>query len=175
MSGEVYSYLEDEEAVGFVKDYEGGTYRFVALLPKDEKGFESWIKGMSGEHLQALLAGVSQEKTYISLPKFSYDYSASLSKVLMDLGIKDSFSDSADFRGISEETKLYISDVIHKTHIDLDSDGTRAAAVTAVMVDAGAMIEDPKYVNLDRPFMYMIIDTATNLPIFMGTVTGFEE
>lgn len=175
MYGEEYLYLEDESTTGFMKPYQGDSYRFVALLPKDEKGFESWIKGMSGEHLQALLAGVSQEKTYISLPKFSYDYSASLSKVLMDLGIKDSFSDSADFRGISEETKLYISDVIHKTHIDLDSDGTRAAAVTAVMVDAAAMIEDPKYVNLDRPFMYMIIDTATNLPIFMGTVTGFEE
>lgn len=173
MYGEEYLYLEDESTTGFMKPYQGDSYRFVALLPKDEKGFESWIKGMSGEHLQALLAGVSQEKTYISLPKFSYDYSASLSKVLMDLGIKDSFSDSADFRGISEETKLYISDVIHKTHIDLDSDGTRAAAVTAVMVDAAAMIEDPKYVNLDRPFMYMIIDTATNLPIFMGTVTDF--
>ncbi len=174
MYGTEYLYLEDENTIGFMKEYKGDSYRFVALLPKDEKGFESWIDGISGESLQALLAGVSREKTYISLPKFSYDYSTGLTKVLHDLGMKDAFGDSADFRGISEETKLYISNVIHKTHIDLDSDGTRAAAVTAVTLDSATAIEEPpKEVYLTRPFVYMIIDTATNLPIFMGTVTGF--
>ena len=177
MYGTEYLYMEDENTIGFMKEYQGDSYRFVALLPKDEKGFESWIDGISGESLQALLAGVSREKTYIALPKFSYDYSAGLTKVLHDLGMKDAFSgDKADFQGISKETMLYISNVIHKTHIDLDSDGTRAAAVTAVMVNGATAIEEqPKEVYLTRPFVYMIIDTATQLPIFIGTVTGFEN
>ena len=176
MYGEEYLYLEDESTTGFMKPYQGDSYRFVALLPKDEKGFESWIDGISGENLQALLAGGSREKTYIALPKFSYDYSASLKEVLYKLGIQDAFGSEANFRGISKETPLCISNIIHKTHIDLDSDGTRAAAVTAVMVDGATAIEEPpKEVYLTRPFVYMIIDTATNLPIFMGTVTGFEE
>ena len=175
MSGEVYSYLEDEEAVGFVKDYEGGAYRFAALLPKDEKGFESYISALTGEKISNLLKNETAVKVHISLPKFSYDYDISLNDTLMALGIKEAFNaEKADLSGICADTPLFISNVIHKTHIDLDSEGTRAAAVTAVMVaEATAMIEEWKEVYLDRPFVYMIVDSATNLPIFMGTVTDF--
>ena len=99
----------------------------------------------------------------------------SLNDTLMALGIKEAFNaEKADLSGICADTPLFISNVIHKTHIDLDSEGTRAAAVTAVMVaEATAMIEEWKEVYLDRPFVYMIVDSTTNLPIFMGTVTDF--
>ena len=78
----------------------------------------------------------------------------------------------ADLSGISQ-TPLYITQVLHKTHIDLDSGGTRAAAVTAVIVGNGGLMQEFKEVYLNRPFLYIIVDTATNLPIFVGTVTGF--
>ena len=90
--------------------------------------------------------------------------------------MKKAFTDRADFSGISTSEALCIGDVLHKTHIDLDSEGTRAAAVTAVMmVSATAVMQPPHRVTLDRPFVYMIVDSATNLPVFMGTVTGFNE
>ena len=176
LSGEVYSYLENESCTGFMKSYEGDGYRFVALLPKNEKGFDDFVAGLDGAALKSLLAGVSEELVRIRLPRFSYDYSASLSQTLSALGIRDAFNPAAaDFTRISQ-TPLAISDVIHKTHIDLDSEGTRAAAVTAVIVAAtGILPQPPKEVNLDRPFVYMIVDTATNLPVFIGTVTGFEK
>ena len=176
MFGEEYSYLEDDLCTGFTKSYEGDTYRFVALLPKDEKDFEGFIESLSGEQLAALLGGAADERTLIMLPKFSYDYEVSLPEALQAMGMKDAFSGArADFSGISD-TPLVISDVLHNTHIDLDSEGTRAAAVTAVIVTESAMpMDEPHTVYLDRPFVYMIVDTATNLPVFMGTVTGIGE
>ncbi|MBO4839174.1 MAG: serpin family protein [Lachnospiraceae bacterium] len=176
MFGEEYSYLEDDTCTGFTKSYANDTYRFVALLPKDGKDFEGFIDGLTGEQLAALLSGAAEERTLIMVPKFSYDYEVSLPEALSAMGMRDCFDPyRADFSGISD-TSLYISDVLHKTHIDLDSEGTRAAAVTAVMVAESAMpMEPPHEVYLDRPFVYMIVDTATNLPVFMGTVTGFGE
>ena len=113
------------------------------------------------------------EKTLIVLPKFSYDYSVELPAVLKTMGMRDAFDAArADLSGISRSEPLYISKVLHKTHIDLDSAGTRAAAVTAVTVNFGAM-PDYREVILDRPFVYMIVDTAAGLPVFIGTVTGF--
>jgi len=67
---------------------------------------------------------------------------------------------------------LFISDVIHKTFVSVDARGTRAAAVTVVGAAApvSALIEEPKVVRLDRPFVFAIVDSSTNLPIFIGTV-----
>lgn len=171
-------YLENEECTGFMKPYEGDTYRFVALLPKDEKDFDAFVRGLSGEKLMDLVANSSEEEVKIKLPKFSYDYDTSLVEVLKSLGMQKAFESGgqADFSAISKDTPLYIGDVLHKTHIDLDSEGTKAAAVTTIILAAGSYMgpKPPKEVYLDRPFVYMIIDTATNLPLFMGTVTGFE-
>lgn len=175
--GEEYSYLEDETCTGFTRSYAGDTYRFAALLPKDEKDFAGFIDGLTGERLAALMADAAKERTLIMLPKFSYDYRISLPDVLKAMGLHDCFDDSrADFSGISD-TPLYIGDVLHKTHIDLDSEGTRAAAATAVIMDKSVSLhtDEPHKVWLDRPFVYMIVDTATGLPVFMGTVTGFSE
>jgi serpin B len=84
------------------------------------------------------------------------------------------FSDGADFSDMGETGtgSLYISRVFHKTHIELDRFGTKAAAATAVEMDCeGAiMIDDVKEVKLDRPFVYAIIDTESGTPVFMGAV-----
>ena len=177
MFGEEFSYLEDETCTGFTKSYADDTYRFVALLPKDGTDFAGFIDGLTGERLAALTANAAAERTLIMLPKFSYDYRISLPDVLKAMGLHDCFDGSrADFSGISD-TPLYIGDVLHKTHIDLDSEGTRAAAATAVIMDKSVSLhtDEPHKVWLDRPFVYMIVDTATGLPVFMGTVTGFSE
>ncbi|MBQ6076203.1 MAG: serpin family protein [Lachnospiraceae bacterium] len=175
MGGETYFYLEDDSCIGFEKPYAVDTYRFVALLPKDETDFEGFIAGLSGEKLAALREAAMVEKTVIALPKFSYDYTVELPAVLKTMGMRDAFDAArADLSGISRSEPLYISKVLHKTHIDLDSAGTRAAAVTAVTVNFGAM-PDYRVVILNRPFVYMIVDTAAGLPVFIGTVTGFSE
>jgi serpin B len=65
---------------------------------------------------------------------------------------------------------IFISQVIHKTHIEVDESGTRAAAVTAIIMETTSAPMNPRTVTLDRPFVYAIIDNATGLPLFIGTV-----
>lgn len=171
-------YLSDESCRGFMKLYAGDRYRFVALLPNEGVDFNEFVLSLSGEKLGALLEGAVRGKVNIKLPKFSYDYDQSLTAVLESLGMKRAFTDGAQFEGISQDQYLYISDVLHKTHIDVDNEGTKAAAVTAVMVYETTSVPRPEevyQVYLDRPFVYMIIDTENNLPLFMGTVTELGE
>ena len=174
MGGHEHWYLEDYTCIGFEKSYFGDTYRFVALLPKNDD-FEAFIDSLTGEKVAALRSNITEEIIFAAMPKFSYDYTVELPDVLEALGMRDAFHASrADFSGISRSEPLYISQVLQKTHIDLDSAGTRASAVTAVMTNFGA-VNNPREVILDRPFVYMIVDTAAGLPLFIGTVTGFSE
>jgi serpin B len=98
---------------------------------------------------------------------------------LKALGMKDAFDPvNADFTGIAklETQNMYISKVFHKTHIEVDRKGTKAAAVTTVEIDAagvGPSVE-PKRVICDRPYVYAIVDTVTMNPIFIGTVNSIN-
>ena len=84
--------------------------------------------------------------------------------------------ETADLSGIAGAPgDLFVSKVLHKTHIEVDAEGTRAAAVTAVFVDgacAEPMVEEYRYVECDRPFAYAIVDMTTMTPIFVGTVNA---
>ena len=108
------------------------------------------------------------------LPKFSFDYGTSLKRTLMKMGMELPFDDgAADFTGLNEIPGTFISDVLHKTFIAVDERGTKAGAVTAViMADNAAPMEQepPKEVYLDRPFLFMILDNQNDLPVFIGYV-----
>jgi serpin B len=102
-----------------------------------------------------------------------------MKEVLKKMGMVRAFSSSeADFSGLGVDSRgnLYVSRVIQKTHIDLDNSGTRAAAVTAVTVKAEGGMMNAKYysVDLDRPFLYAIIDTENGLPIFVGVCENIK-
>ena len=96
----------------------------------------------------------------------------SLVKVFKKLGVNLAFGNEADFSNISD-TPLHISDAIHKTYIELDENGTKAAAVTAITMDlTSAMVEQTpvKELVFNRPFVYMIVSTDDKLPVFVGVV-----
>ena len=110
----------------------------------------------------------------VRFPKFKYDYKTKLNDSLKDMGMTDMFlDDKADLSGLTSVGAPYVGEVIHDTFIQLDEEGTKAAAVTVVDMKCNdAMIADEtKTVVLDRPFLYMIVDTETCLPIFLGTLT----
>lgn len=165
-------YLDDGLATGFVKDYAGGNYRFAALLPNEGVSLAEYLASLTPEGLQNTLNAVIPASVRAAMPQFSLDYDLELSDVLKDLGISAAFDGStADFSamGTSDRGNLRISNVLHKTHITVDTKGTRAAAVTKVeAADGAAMMEYS--VTLNRPFVYLIIDTQTNLPLFIGTL-----
>ncbi len=181
MYGKEYNYLEDELATGFVKYYEKAGYAFVALLPKEGVSVAEYVNSLNGESLRSLLSNVSGEPVNTALPKFKTEYGEHLGWVLSDMGMPDAFDVyKADFSGlgqyIGEEGNVYIGDVLHKTYIEVGEQGTRAGAATVVAMARGTSgpLDKPKEVILDRPFVYMIIDTENKLPIFIGTLMDVE-
>lgn len=113
------------------------------------------------------------------LPKFSYEYAVTLNETLKALGMPTAFdTEKADFSklGGSPQGNIYIEDVLHKTFIAVDEQGTKAGAVTSVeMKLATSMPREEKEVILNRPFVYLIMENETGLPIFMGTVRDIQK
>ena len=166
-------YLEDDLATGFVKQYAGGRYAFVAMLPKDGVCVAEYVQSLTGEHLQKLLSESQSVEVRTSLPKFEAEYEADLSEVLKTMGMTRPFVSGLEGVGTStEDIYMAISRVLHKTFIAVDERGTKAGAATAVEMNptSAPPPEEYKEVYLDRPFVYMIVDCVTNVPIFVGTV-----
>ncbi len=181
MSSSEYSYLENGAATGFMKPYKGRKYAFAALLPKDGTTIDELIDSLDGEMLRETLSGVSNEKVITKMPQFEYDFGIEMGEILQKMGLRDAFDrHAADFTGMSDnadEIMLHIGRVLHKTRIELTPVGTKAGAATVVEMWATSALETkpPKEVYLDRPFVYMIVDTETNLPVFIGAVTDIGE
>lgn len=168
-------YIEDENAVGFIKYYSKNKYAFAAILPDEGVSVSDYIASLDGEKLLALIDGATQTSVNAAIPKFNYDYATELSAVLSEMGMPTAFDPyNADFSalGTSSAGNIFISSVIHKTHIEVGERGTRAGAATVVVMEDGAaeFIEKPKEVILDRPFIYAIIDCEAGLPVFIGSV-----
>lgn len=171
-------YIETDKVTGFIKPYESG-YSFMALLPKDDSvSANEFMRDFSGSDYLAALDSRKSAVVESYLPEFSYDYSCdSFKDIFRSLGINDAFSpDAADFSNMSDRD-LFISRVIQKTHIEVDKDGTRAAAATAAgCMTSGSMTPTETYeVRLDRPFIYVIVDNETMTPLFLGTVNSVNS
>jgi serpin B len=165
-------YIEDELATGFIKYYAGGQYAFVALLPNEGVSVADYIAALDGTKLRNMLGSAQRGVVKAALPKFETEFKTELSKVLISMGMPLAFDeDNADFSGLgTADVNIYIGRVLHKTFISVGEKGTRAGAATVVeMLGKNAMPEVIKQVYLDRPFVYMLIDTQTNVPFFIGT------
>lgn len=135
------------------------------------------ISSLTAENLRSYISdSVDGVTVNAAIPKFESDFSLELSDVLKAMGMTDAFdSDLADFSpmGSCEEGRLCIGRVLHKAHIEVTEQGTRAAASTAVeMKCESAMPREVVCIELNRPFVYMIVDVSRGIPVFMGTCTS---
>ncbi|MBQ9851851.1 MAG: serpin family protein [Ruminiclostridium sp.] len=168
-------YWEDDLSTGVMKYYEGDVYAFVGLLPKEGVTLEEYVDTLTGESVHGMLTGFQNAEVSTKLPKFRTETTADLITVLQSMGMSDIFDPAlADLSGMGSTSTgmLYINQVLHKTFINVDEKGTQAGAAT--MVAAGEGAEAPhevKQVHLDRPFLYMIVDTRNHIPLFIGTMT----
>lgn len=170
-------YYETDEAIGFAKYYAGGDYYFLAILPTDESisANEFVVDFTAEDYTDFISSRTSAYDVIARLPKFTYSYDTSLKTILQNMGVQEAFTENANFDSIAQIPGyyLYISDVLHNTFIDVNENGTRAAAVTTVVMDCetACIDETPiREVFLDRPFCYAIVDAETDTPIFIGTV-----
>ena len=164
-------YLSDRDrAVGFIKPYVGGRYAFAALLPAEGTALADYVATLSGERITEILTSAENVAFHTKMPKFETRFETDLKDALSAMGMTDAFLlEKADFSGISETTPLYLGEVIHKTFIEVGEKGTRAGAVTAPR-GKGASPQPDLEVVLDRPFVYILFDTTTNIPLFIGTL-----
>ncbi|MBO7403055.1 MAG: serpin family protein [Lachnospiraceae bacterium] len=169
-------YIKTGIASGFEKYYDGTRYSFIALLPDNGHTTDEVIAS-----LKDVMSDFDTYRSYKEvdavLPKFSADYSVELSKALIAMGMRHAFMDDggADFTdlGTCPESKLgiHISRVIHKTHIEVDTNGTKAGAATVVEMVKNTAVHEPERipeVRLDRPFFYLLYDHETKMPFFIG-------
>ncbi len=164
--------LKVEDGIGFSKNYKGGKYSFVALLPDEGKDIYDFADSLDGEDWLSAWETKYYHPANVKIPEFSYEVGFSLKKILQDLGASDMFDvTKADFSALatSENGNIYCSNVQQKCFIDVSRNGTKAAAVTwAEMTEGAAEPTEPLNIFLDRPFVYAIVDNATGLPLFVG-------
>lgn len=167
-------YLHDGSADGVLKPLKDSRYAFAAVLPKKGTSLNQFIQSLTGDSFLALMRSVGEDYAISSIPKFRYDFSADLNQPLKDLGLKSAFDpSSADFSKMAStaDGNIYISDVQHKAFIQVDELGVKAGAATTVAMGASSPDSSRmKCVIFDRPFLYAVVDTKTQLPVFLGTV-----
>ena len=170
-------YFETEKATGFLKYYAGRDYAFLVILPVDDKiSANEFAKNFTAEDYEKFIKSATNDyKVQTMMPEFSYDYEVTLNNTIENMDCNSIFyPKSADLTGIvGNKGDIYVSQIVHKTHIEVNSEGTKAAAATAVSNLAGAAKpeeQEIRVVECDRPFVYAIVDTKTKTPIFIGTV-----
>ena len=180
LSSTEYGYFSTVNATGFIKYYEGEDYAFVAILPNDRNiSANDFLKEFTYEEYKKFIKSRRGEEVITLMPEFKSDFKMEPIDYLKALGANDAFDlDLANFKGIAEThpNNLFISRVIHKTHIEVDRKGTKAAAATGIAIEADAALpaQQPKEVICDRPYVYAIVDTLTMNPIFIGTVNNVQ-
>ena len=175
LSSEEYYWLSADGVSGFSKDYKGNKYSFVALLPDEGTDIYDFINTLNGTNWLELWNNRQQENVDVTMPEFTYDAEMDMKDFLVKAGMTDMFNgDLADFSklGRSAIGNIYCSEVKQKTFIQVDRNGTKAAAITWGTMNDECDFESIHSVILDRPFVYAIVDNATGLPLFIGSVSN---
>ncbi|WP_276947778.1 serpin family protein [Acetatifactor muris] len=175
MYSEETQYLEGEHGTGFLKYYADGKYAYAAILPEEEMTVAEYAASLTGEELRRMLTNPVETVVQTALPKYESAYEIEMREIFEKMGMTDAFDEGrADFSGIGRSTQgnIFIDRVLHKTFIAVDDRGTKAGAATAVEIKDGcaALEERSKTVYLDRPFLYVIVDCETMIPVFIGVV-----
>ncbi|NGM68380.1 serpin family protein [Natronolimnobius sp. AArcel1] len=154
--------------------YANGETSMVVILPADGE-FEAFEESLSTDQLGELLEETSRPQVDLALPKFGLESEFSLVETMDALGMERAFGSGADFSGMLEgdDGGLFISEIVHQSFIEVDEEGTEAAAATAVAMDESAPADHVE-VTVDRPFLFYIRDLPTETPLFWGRVVDGE-
>lgn len=173
------SYIKTEDAEGIMLPYDDGRLAFIALKPGsgDARGYAS---SLTGAKLKELIAAAKADTfVTVNMPKFSTGYSVYLTDALKAMGMTDAFDPFlADLSGAGRgvDGPLYISYVFQRVKVDVDEEGTEAAAVTEIATAERCALpaDEPIVLTFDKPFVYAIVDTETGVPLFAGVMENPE-
>lgn len=169
-----YAETPDYQAVEL--PYMGGQTAMLVVLPKEGR-FDAVESSLSSSLMDQLVGGLHPTRVSVYLPKLDYSWGKMLGDALADMGMPLAFTPKADLSGMDGMHDLRISDVLHKAVIELDEEGTAAAAVTVVGVITTSIAPPapmPASFTADRPFLYVIRDIPTDSALFVGRVCDGE-
>ena len=154
--------------------YKGDLASMVVLLPRDVDGLAALEATLTPELLASTVEKLAPRQVDLALPKLHIEGRFQLAPTLSDLGMPAAFTGSADFSGIDDKNPHYISAVVHQTFVDVDEDGTEAAAATAVLMFRGSVqrTEPPVVFRADHPFLFLIRDRPTGTILFLGRLAN---
>jgi serpin B len=164
-------YTEGKDWKAISMPYGNGKIEMVVVLPGGD--LDALVKGLAeGSH--KALGDMKETPVVIALPKFQVNYEETLNDALKKLGMKLAFGGGADFSNLSEE-KLFISEVKHKTFLEVDEVGSEAGGATSVTITRTSAPIDEKSFVVDRPFAFMIREKQTGLVLFAGAVRSIGQ
>jgi serpin B len=170
-----FGYVQADGMSMLEMPYHGGDAAMWIVLPDAVDGLAELEQTIDATKLAAWADAMTHEPIGVAIPRFEIDPpgATELRGPLASLGIRDAFSDRADFRGIAADGRLFISDVFHKAFVQVDEQGTEAAAATAVAIDVSAARPPPPTsvrFRADHPFLYFVVDKTSGLILFMGRI-----
>ncbi len=151
--------------------YGDKSYSMLLFLPPEGATPRATLAGLNGDKLKSLLDSMTESEIVLTMPKWRFAYERTLNDDLKALGIRDAFdTEAANFSRMREERDLFLQRVIHKSFIEVDEEGTKAAAVTGAEMGITSAPATPREIRFDRPFAFAIRDTKSGGILFLGWV-----
>ncbi|MDD3078647.1 MAG: serpin family protein [Paludibacter sp.] len=171
---DTFPYWEDNRAQYIELPYGNESFGMTIILPEWGTNITELLDSITSEKWDSAISDMTSREVRINLPRFKSECKFTLNQPLKDMGMQLPFTDYADFSGISDD-QLTISQILHKTYVAVDEDGTEAAAVTAIEFETTSLPDYPT-VNVNRPFIFVIRERNTGIILFigkMGSVTKY--
>lgn len=167
------SYYQDNNAQYVDIPYGNNSFSMTVILPAEGKTCDDYLNNISISSLNQSLASMSNQKVEVHLPRFKLEKDYSLVATLKAMGMQKAFGDYADFSALSTE-RIFISEIMHKTYIAVDEEGTEAAAITNIGIVSTSLPNYPVF-NANRPFLFMIREKTTGIILFMGKIISPDK
>ena len=167
-----FNYGETPDMQVLEMPYGGGRLSMVVLLPKGSNEVDTVENVLRRRGPDALLSQASMKKVDVSLPKFRLTGQFLLSKELKEMGMPAAFTSEADFFSMDDMHDLYLTEVVHKAFIEVNEEGTEAAAATGVTVAMTAVPMNNPVFRADHPFVFLIRDMQSRSVLFLGRVAN---
>ncbi len=166
---------ESDELQVLEMPYEGERLSMVVLLPRDRAGLPALEESLTAQDLNRWIDRLALRKVEVFLPKFTMTIRFELAKTLAEMGMPRAFTPRADFSGMDGTGGIFLSKVIHQAFVEVNEEGTEAAAATAVIGIRSAAPSPTPVFRADHPFMFLIRDRETGSILFLGRVTDPGE
>jgi len=166
-----FGYWENDWLQIIEMPYKEESLSLIVLLPKEKTGITDLEQKLNFENMMAWQSRLRKRKVIVFFPKFKIESQFSLGQTLALMGMPDAFDpELADFSAMVGQKELYISAVIHKAFLEVNEEGSEAAAATGVVVSVTSIAPSPPIFKADHPFVFFIRDNKSQSILFLGRV-----